>query len=234
MRKKKDKVAKTESDSSNTAQATQEDDVSVETDPGTSGEVTIEETSAKQPAADDRTSNASAGLDVEPEDTVESLQAKVAALEDALLRAKADYQNLQRRTTNERTEAVRYGNAELMRSLLSVADDLERSIAASDRSDNVSAVVDGIRLVHGNFLQALRNHGLEVIEALHRPFDPHVHEAMLQQPSDEHPDGTVIEEIARGYRLRDRVLRPPKVIVAKAVGEQAAKMDPEGRAVGET
>lgn len=149
-------------------------------------------------------------------DTIEGLRQQVEKLSDNLLRAKADFQNLQRRGAVERADAIRFANAELMKSLLGVIDDFDRSLAATQSSDNLSAVVDGVRLVHENFLQALRAQGLEVIESLHQPFDPSVHEALLQQPSTEHPPGTVIEQVAAGYRLRDRVLRPAKVIVSAA------------------
>jgi len=148
-------------------------------------------------------------------DVVAELQTKVVKLEDSLLRAKADFQNLQRTSAVERADAFRYANAELMKLLVRVQDDFERSLAAASKPDNLQAVVEGVRLVYENLSKALADHGLEPIDALHRPFDPKVHEALLHQPSDEHPPGTVIEQIAKGYRLRDRVIRPAKVIVAK-------------------
>ena len=149
------------------------------------------------------------------EDSLAALQAKVVKLEESLLRAKADFQNLQRRAAAEHADAVRYANAELMKSLVKVVDDFERSLAAASKPENLPAVVEGVRLVYENLSKALTDHGLEPIEALHRPFDPKIHEALLHQPSDMHPPGTVIEQIAKGYRLRDRVVRPAKVIVAK-------------------
>jgi len=155
--------------------------------------------------------------DQEPVDPIEELKARVASLEDNLLRAKADYQNLQRRSAQERSVAVQYANAELMRSLLDVVDDLQRSLEAANACQSASSLADGIRLVYENLMKTLRLQGLEVISALHQPFDPHVHQAMMQQPSKDHPPGTVLEEITRGYRLRDRVLRPAKVVVSEAV-----------------
>lgn len=154
-------------------------------------------------------------------DPLEELQEKVNKLEDGLLRAKADYQNAQRRAAIERSEAIRYANAEVMKSLLTVLDDFERSLAAAEDSNNLQAVVDGVRLVYGNLAKALRDHGLEVIDALHETFDPSVHQAMMPQPTSEYPPGTVVEEIAKGYRLYDRVLRPAKVIVSKALETEA-------------
>jgi molecular chaperone GrpE len=166
------------------------------------------------------------------EDPVAELQAKVAKLEDSLLRAKADFQNLLRRSAAERLDALRYANAELMKSLVKVVDDFERSLAAAAKPNNLPAVVEGVRLVYENLTKALSDHGLETIEALHRPFDPNVHEALLHQPCDDHPPGTVIEQIAKGYRLCDRVVRPAKVIVAKAMEPVVAGVttEPEGKA----
>jgi len=166
------------------------------------------------------------------EDPVKALEAKVASLEDSLLRAKADYQNLLRRSAQERSDAVRFANAELMRSLLVVADDFERALTATKSTPNGEAIADGIRLVYDNFAKALQDHGLEPIEALHQPFDPTVHQALLQQPTDEYPPGTVVEEVAKGYRLQDRVVRAAKVVVAKAVEDQSGERPSNGEAPG--
>ncbi len=149
----------------------------------------------------------------------EGLRAKVEELEDRLLRAKADTQNLRRRFAVEQSSAIRYANAELMKSLLGILDDFERSLAATETSDNLQAVVDGAELVYQNLIQALRSQGLHAIDALHEPFDPNVHEAIMQQPSTDYPVGTVVEEIAKGYRLHDRVIRPTKVVVSKEPDE---------------
>ena len=170
-------------------------------------------------------------------ESLEELLAKVGKLEDNLLRAKADYQNLLRRSAIERADAIRYANADFMKSMLGVLDDFERSLAAAEGSDKLDAVTHGVRLVYDNLTKAMRNHGLETIDALNEPFDPSVHEAMLQQPSDDHPPGTVIEQVARGYRLYGRVLRPAKVIVSKeAQSDSGDRLDTEasGQSEGES
>lgn len=154
---------------------------------------------------------------VEPEETIESLREKVVALEDTLLRAKADFVNTQRRNEKSRLEAVRFANADLMRSLLGVLDDFERALDAAGSAEDAKTIADGVRLVHENFKKALCDHGLEAIEAIDKPFDPHVHEAIMQQPVGDRDPNTVIEEVAKGYRLKDRVIRPAKVVVAMAV-----------------
>ncbi|MHC4697210.1 MAG: nucleotide exchange factor GrpE [Planctomycetota bacterium] len=182
------------------------------------------------------TAEPEAGADAEQSveevvDPVEELQNKVASLEDSLLRAKADYQNLQRRSAQEHGQAIRFANAELMRSLLGVLDDFERSLEAAQGADTAASVVDGVRLVYDNLMKALRARGLESIEAVDKPFDPHVHEAMMQQPSADHPPGTVLAEVAKGYLLGERVLRPAKVIVSKDVETgQGEERDQAGKA----
>lgn len=190
---------------------------------------------ARQTAAveDADGANAAAEQPVEQEDTIESLREKIAALEDTLLRAKADFANTQRRNEKSRLDAVQYANAELMRSLLGVLDDLERSLDATGTAKDVKTIVEGVRLVYQNFKKALSDHGLEPIEALARPFDPHVHEAIMQQPAADCDPNTVLEEVAKGYRLKDRVIRPAKVVVSKALDSpSAATEDPHGDQAG--
>jgi len=162
-------------------------------------------------SADEKSMNDSAPTDP---------QVEIEALKDALHRAKADFANLQRRAAVERAEAVRFANADLLKTLLGVLDDFDRTIGAADSSDNLKSVVDGVHLVHANFVKALQDNGLEEINALHETFDPTIHEALLQQPTTSHVPGTVVEQVSKGYRLRDRVLRPAKVIVAKAADEK--------------
>ncbi|MEK6674168.1 MAG: nucleotide exchange factor GrpE [Planctomycetota bacterium] len=147
---------------------------------------------------------------------IAELKAKIAALEDGVVRARADFQNLQRRSANERSEAIRFANAELIRSLLGVVDDLERTLSAAENDKNAGVLIAGVRLARDSFLKALRDNGLEPIDALHQPFDPELHNALMQQPTAEHPAGTVLQEVSRGYRLKERVLRPSTVIVASA------------------
>ncbi len=149
---------------------------------------------------------------------------QIALLKDAVLRGKADFANLQRRAATQRAEAVRFANADLLKSLLVALDDFDRTIDAAAASEDPKSVLKGVSLVHANLTKALKENGLEEINALHESFDPTVHEALLQQPTDEFAPGTIVEQVAKGYRLRDRVLRPAKVIVAKAT-EESTKAD---------
>jgi molecular chaperone GrpE len=130
---------------------------------------------------------------------------------------------------SETQEAVRYASADLIKALLPVVDDLERSLAAA-RSDAAGSFADGVKLVHQNLLKALEAHHVERIESLGRPFDPALHEAIMRQPSDQHPPGTVLEEYQSGYRLWERVLRHAKVIVSASARPQDNKPQEQAQA----
>ncbi len=149
-----------------------------------------------------------------PEETVESLGAQVAELEDKLLRAKAEFANLQRRAAAERLQATRFATVDLVRPILNVIDDFERSLAHEVEGEEAKGVLTGVRLVYENLMKVLRDHGLTVIEATGKPFDPNFHEAAMRQPTSAQPPGTVVQEVSKGYQLHDRVIRPTKVVVA--------------------
>ncbi len=136
--------------------------------------------------------------------------------QDKFLRAKADYQNLQKRAADEQRNAIRYANADFARSLLQVIDDFERTLQAAENAPEADSVVSGVKLVYEKLLKLLGDHHIEPIEALGQPFDPHLHEALMQESSETHPPDSVIREIERGYTLHDRVLRPARVVVSKA------------------
>lgn len=137
---------------------------------------------------------------------------------DKFLRARAELANFQRRSEKDRNDALRYANAGLVRALLPVIDDIERIIAAGrEHKDSADQIIEGIQLTLDNCLKALRQFGIEAIDAKDQPFDPQVHEAMMQQPSAEHDERVVLQELARGYKLHDRVLRPAKVIVSQPI-----------------
>ncbi|MGQ9650751.1 MAG: nucleotide exchange factor GrpE [Phycisphaerae bacterium] len=146
----------------------------------------------------------------------ETLNAEAEQWKDKFLRAKADLLNYQRRAEKDRAESLRYANAGLVQALLPVLDDLERVVAAAAKHKNdPETFVAGVRLTLENCLKTLKSFGVEPIEAAGKPFDPTHHEAIMQQPSDEHPVPTVLSEVLKGYCLHDRVLRPSRVIVSK-------------------
>lgn len=150
-------------------------------------------------------------------------QAVVAAVsaeqewKDKYLRAKADLANFQKRAEKERLEGLRYANAGLIKALLPVIDDIERVVQSSPEAESASnPLLSGVRMTLENFRKVLSQFHVECIDAAEQPFDPMVHEALMEQSSPAHPPRTVLSVVARGYRLHDRVLRPAKVIVSRA------------------
>jgi len=132
---------------------------------------------------------------------------------EQLQRARADFLNFQKRARTQADIDRQYAVGSLASDLLPVLDNLERATEAA-RASGSEAIVSGLDMVTKGLLDALARHDIEPIEALGRPFDPHWHEALMQQPDAEHPEGTVVAELGRGYRIRDRVLRPTKVAVS--------------------
>jgi molecular chaperone GrpE len=160
------------------------------------------------------------GLDekVAPADPADELAA-VARERDGyreqLQRAMADFANYQKRARAQAESDRAYAVGNLATDLLGVIDNFERALDAA-RSTGDSSIVDGLALVHRQLLDALAKHGVQPIDAVGQPFDPKQHEAIMQQPSADYPEGTVVAEMARGYTLGDRVLRPSKVAVSAA------------------
>ncbi len=154
-------------------------------------------------------------------EAVEKVCDEVGQWKEKFLRAKADLANYQRRAEKDRSETLRYANARLVKALLPILDDLERVVASgSEQAGEVEAVASGVRLTLDNFLKVLRDFDVQTIEAEGQPFNPAVHEAMMQQPSEEHSDPTVLQEVVKGYQLHERVLRPSRVIVSKPIADE--------------
>jgi molecular chaperone GrpE len=133
-------------------------------------------------------------------------------------RSEADFSNYKRRMEQERDEARRMGNAALIINILPVLDDLERALASLDISLAGLTWFDGIRLIYRKLLLVLEAAGVRQIEAEGQPFDPRFHEAVMH---GEGPEGKVVAEVQRGYKLHDRVLRPAMVVVGKGEGKPA-------------
>lgn len=166
------------------------------------------------PQVEPRPAEAEAPPPAEAEDELTKLRREVAELRDKQLRALAEAQNMQKRAQREKEEALRYAEGDFARDLLVVLDDLDRAREAALGDADKAAVAEGIRIVQEHFLKIFKQRGIEPIEAVGRPFDPSFHEALMQQPSDEQPTGTVLSEWARGYKMRARVLRPSRVVVS--------------------
>jgi molecular chaperone GrpE len=131
-----------------------------------------------------------------------------------LQRTRADFENYQKRIHRDLAQERRYAVRPLALDLLPILDNLERAITAAKQSGQTDALLQGVAMVQGQFLDVLRRHGITPIEAQGQPFNPHLHEAVMQQPSAEQPPGTVLQVVEQGFQIHDQVLRPARVIVS--------------------
>jgi molecular chaperone GrpE len=129
---------------------------------------------------------------------------------------RADFENYQKRVQRDMAQERRYAQKPLALDLLSCLDNLERATAAAKQAGETGPLVQGVAMVHAQLLDTFRRHGVTPIDALGKPFDPNLHQAVMQLPSAEHPPNTVVQVLEQGFMLHDRVLRPARVVVSKA------------------
>lgn len=151
-----------------------------------------------------------------PVDPLEQAQAEAKRLKDQLLRTAADFDNFRKRTRKELVDAEQRGTDQLLKEMLPVFDNLERAAQHAESATEVQSLADGIRMVMKQFADTLGRLNIERVESIGKPFDPSVHEAIQQLPTDEHPPGSVAAEVQAGYRQGQRLIRPALVVVAKA------------------
>jgi molecular chaperone GrpE len=149
------------------------------------------------------------------EDKLAAAQAEAARNLDGWQRTQAEFANARKRFEKQRVEIYSAANAEIAAKLLPIVDDFERALDTVPADNQNSSWLDGIVLVHRKVLATLEELGVQVIPAVGEPFDPNVHEALMQEPSAEYASGVVMREMRRGYRLGDRVVRPSLVVVAE-------------------
>jgi len=135
--------------------------------------------------------------------------------EDRLLRTQAELENFRKRSRREYEDALRYREMDLLRDLIPVLDTVLRAVEASEKTTDVESLRSGFRMTAQQIEKLLDAHGCKTIEADGQPFDPNVHDAILQQVVPDAKPGTIVGVASRGYRLHDRVVRPAQVIVAK-------------------
>jgi len=146
----------------------------------------------------------------------ELAQAKAKAAEnyDQLLRLQADFDNYRKRTQKEKVELIKYASERVVGDLLPVLDNFERAASAAKVNPDFTAFSQGVDMIFRQLQTALSKEGLTAMEAVGQPFDPNLHEAVLRVDSEEHPENTVVEEIQKGYYLKEKVLRPCMVKVS--------------------
>ncbi|HUF47161.1 MAG TPA: nucleotide exchange factor GrpE [Vicinamibacterales bacterium] len=164
--------------------------------------------------ADDPTQTADPGLPT-------ALERERDDLRDRLLRTTAEFDNYRKRTDRERRDLHEAAATDIIRDVLPIVDDLERALAAAApearaEAGPVAAFRQGVDLIHRQMLEVLRRRGVEALDVVGQPFDPNWHEAVGHEPADGRPDGEIVTEVRRGYRLGERLLRAAMVRVARA------------------
>src|SRR3954451_21419214 len=161
------------------------------------------------------TGSAAAKPDVEQgEDGSEGLQADLERFRDLALRSQADFENFKKRSAREKEEAIKYANISLLERLVAVVDNFELGLEAARAEGEKSPVFSGMTMVHKQLMDFLADSGLQPIDAAGQKFDPNLHEAIAHEPSAEVAEGTVIRQTRRGYKMKDRLLRPSSVVVS--------------------
>ena len=149
-----------------------------------------------------------------PPDPIEDLRREKDALHDRLLRTAAEFDNYRKRVDRDRREFMDQRTADIVAGLLPIVDNFERALQAPATSGS-DPLRRGVEMIHQQMLDLLRKHGVEPIQALGADFDPNYHQAVVHEVSDAHREGEVMEELQRGYMLRDRLVRPAMVKVAR-------------------
>ena len=153
------------------------------------------------------------------QDPMASLQADLDRFRDLALRSQADFENYKKRSAREKEDAIKYANSSLLERLVSIIDNFELGLAAAKEKGERSPIYSGMVLVQKQLNDLLAENGLQPIEAEGKKFDPNAHEAIAHEASDQVPEEIVLRQTRRGYRFKDRLLRPAKVVVSSGPGK---------------
>jgi molecular chaperone GrpE len=148
--------------------------------------------------------------------TLPEAQENIAELNERIVRLTADFDNFRKRAQRDKDEARQFANQGLLERLLPILDNFEMALTAVKDAD--SSVRDGVQMILDQLLSVLKESGVEPVDALGQPFDPNLHEALSQEETTEAEEGTVVQQVQCGYKLNDRLVRPARVVVAKAPG----------------
>lgn len=168
----------------------------------------------KQPdetASEETTPNVEASTDAP---TADSLAAEVEKYKDLALRSHAELDNYRKRVAREKEESIRYANSSLIENLVPIFDNFELGLGAARTATDTAGIIMGLDMVRKQLEDFLRDQGVEVIDAQNKPFDHNVHDAVAQEASEEVPEGQVVRQVRKGFKLKDRLIRPASVIVS--------------------
>jgi molecular chaperone GrpE len=167
--------------------------------------------------------SASAPEQDDGEDPMAGLQADLDRFRDLALRSQADFENYKKRSAREKDDAIKYANSSLLERLLPIVDNFELGLAAARGEGEASPIFSGMSLVFKQLNDFLAENGLQPIDAVGEKFDPNLHEAIAHEPSDKVPENSIIHQTRRGYRYKDRLLRPASVVVSSGPGKKREK-----------
>ena len=149
----------------------------------------------------------------ESEQKIAELQAKLDETENKMLRAQADFDNFRRRSRLDQEAAQKYRAQSLVTEIIPALDNFERALQIEADNDQTKSLLQGVKMVYNQLVQALQSEGVEAIKAVGEQFDPHLHQAVMQVEDENFDSNTVVEELQKGYILKDRVIRPSMVKV---------------------
>jgi molecular chaperone GrpE len=155
------------------------------------------------------------GAEASEELLLAQLQGDLDRFRDLALRSQADFENFRKRAAREKEDAVKYANASFLERLIPILDNFELGLNAARAGAENSPILAGLDMVAKQLTDFLLSTGVEPVNGEGQPFDPHVHEAVAQEESEDVAEGVVIRQLRRGYKLRDRLLRPATVVVSK-------------------
>lgn len=159
------------------------------------------------------------GRNSSDDDPTSSLQADLDRFRDLALRSQADFDNYKKRATREKEEAIKFANNSLLERLVAIVDNFELGLSAAKSQSEKSPIYSGMSMVLKQLTDFLADNGLQPIDAEGHKFDPNLHEAIAHEPSDTVPEGVVVRQARRGYKLKDRLLRPSTVAVSSGPKE---------------
>jgi len=174
-----------------------------------------------EPTADIPVEEAKQAEGTAPEEEPSAEDPRLAQLEkqvedgqQRLLRAQADFDNYRRRTVKEKEELAKYASSKLIGELIPVVDNFERALAAAESGGDKESLAKGVDMIFRQLMQVLEQEGLKAMDAVGQPFNPEFHQAIMQVESEEHDEGIVVEEVQKGYVIKEKVLRPAMVKVS--------------------
>ena len=168
-----------------------------------------------EPCANMAEENEAAADTVAEEQKVEAPKVEEIDWKDKYLRLQAEFDNFRKRTLREKMALIESGGSDVWKAVLPVLDDMERAIAASEKSEDISALREGEKLIYNKFVDIMRQKGVVEIEALDTDFNPDLHEAVARFAAGEEKSGKVIDVVQRGYKQGEQVLRYTKVVVGE-------------------